>query len=194
MKEIKEIVSDNLVAFRKARKLTQLELADMIGYSDKAVSRWEHGEVTPDIETLDRLAKIYGINISAFFEERPNLEKERKLSLQIGNKLTITLLSIVSVWFLITIAYIYGKIIMNENFWHLFILAVPLSCVLGIIFNSIWGKRIYTFVILSVFVWSLLTWFYLYWINYNMWILFFIGIPIQVAIVLCANLRSSGKK
>ncbi|HBF86566.1 MAG TPA: hypothetical protein DDW54_02685 [Clostridiales bacterium] len=194
MKEIKEIVSDNLVAFRKARKLTQLELADMIGYSDKAVSRWEHGEVTPDIETLDRLAKIYGINISAFFEESPNLEKERKLSLQIGNKLTITLLSIVSVWFLITIAYIYGKIIMNENFWHLFILAVPLSCVLGIIFNSIWGKRIYTFVILSVFVWSLLTWFYLYWINYNMWILFFIGIPIQVAIVLCANLRSSGKK
>ena len=194
MKEIKEIVSDNLVAFRKARKLTQLELADMIGYSDKAVSRWEHGEVTPDIETLDRLAKIYGINISAFFEESPNLEKERKLSLQIGNKLTITLLSIVSVWFLITIAYIYGKIIMNENFWHLFILAVPLSCVLGIIFNSIWGKRIYTFVILSVFVWSLLAWFYLYWINYNMWILFFIGIPIQVAIVLCANLRSSGKK
>ena len=194
MKEIKEIVSDNLVAFRKARKLTQLELADMIGYSDKAVSRWEHGEVTPDIETLDRLAKIYGINISAFFEESPNLEKERKLSLQIGNKLTITLLSIVSVWFLITIAYIYGKIIMNENFWHLFILAVPLSCVLGIIFNSIWGKRIYTFVILSIFVWSLLAWFYLYWINYNMWILFFIGIPIQVAIVLCANLRSSGKK
>ncbi len=194
MKEIKEIVSDNLVAFRKARKLTQLELADMIGYSDKAVSRWEHGEVTPDIETLDRLAKIYGINISAFFEESPNLEKERKLSLQIGNKLTITLLSIVSVWFLITIAYIYGKIIMNENFWHLFILAVPLSCVLGIIFNSIWGKRIYTFVILSVFVWSLLAWFYLYRINYNMWILFFIGIPIQVAIVLCANLRSSGKE
>ena len=194
MKEIKEIVSDNLVAFRKARKLTQLELADMIGYSDKAVSRWEHGEVTPDIETLDRLAKIYGINISAFFEESPNLEKERKLSLQIGNKLTITLLSIVSVWFLITIAYIYGKIIMNENFWHLFILAVPLSCILGIIFNSIWGKRIYTFVILSIFVWSLLAWFYLYWINYNMWILFFIGIPIQVAIVLCANLRSSGKK
>ena len=193
MKGIKETVSDNLVAFRKARKLTQLELAEQIGYSDKAVSRWEHGEVTPDIETLDRLAKLYGINVSAFFEESPNLEKERKISLQIGNKLTITLLSVVSIWFLITVTYIYGKVLVGKNYWQLFILGVPLSCVIGIIFNSIWGKRIYTFALISVFVWSLLAFFYLYWIEYNIWIIFFMGIPLQIAIILCANLKGSGK-
>ena len=49
MENIREIVRENLVKLRKERKLTQIELSQKIGYSDKAISRWETGEVTPDI-------------------------------------------------------------------------------------------------------------------------------------------------
>ena len=59
MDNIKEIVRENLVMLRKAHKLTQIELSQKIGYSDKAISRWETGEVTPDIETLNNLAELY---------------------------------------------------------------------------------------------------------------------------------------
>lgn len=58
MKAIKEVLIENLISLRKEHKLTQLELAEKIGYSDKAVSRWEHGEVLPDVETLDKIAEF----------------------------------------------------------------------------------------------------------------------------------------
>ncbi len=64
---IKETVKANLIRLRREHKLTQLELSEKINYSDKAVSRWETGEVTPDVETLAHLAALYDIPITAFF-------------------------------------------------------------------------------------------------------------------------------
>ena len=49
--------------------LTQVGLAKKINYSDKAVSRWEKGEVLPDIETLDALSKIFNVPLSYLIEE-----------------------------------------------------------------------------------------------------------------------------
>lgn len=192
MGNIKDTVRENLINFRKANKLTQIELADKIGYSDKAVSRWEHGDVIPDIETLDNLARVYGVDITAFFKENPNIEQEKRKKLQIGNKLTISLLSILAVWFIATIAHIYVSIIFNLNIWEVFVLAVPVSCVLGIVFSAIWGSRRLTFVVISMLIWSTLAYLYIHWLNYNLWHLFFVGIPLQIAVVLCANLRRSG--
>ena len=64
---VKETVKENLIRLRREHKLTQLELSEKINYSDKAVSRWETGEVTPDVETLESLASLYGIPITSFF-------------------------------------------------------------------------------------------------------------------------------
>ena len=84
----KETVKENLIRLRREHKLTQLELSDKINYSDKAISRWETGEVTPDIETLEQLAMLYGIPITAFFlpagaqlskKERKTAKKAEKL-------------------------------------------------------------------------------------------------------------------
>ena len=67
MSTVKELVRDNLVRLRKEKGLTQLELSMRINYSDKAISRWETGEVTPDVETLASLAALYDVPISVFF-------------------------------------------------------------------------------------------------------------------------------
>ena len=60
MEDFREILSKNIVALRKSKKLTQSELAEKINYSDKTVSKWEKGDAVPDVETL--------ISISQFFE------------------------------------------------------------------------------------------------------------------------------
>ena len=52
MENIKETIAKNLVELRKSHKLTQSALAEKLNYSDKAISRWEHAETLPDIETL----------------------------------------------------------------------------------------------------------------------------------------------
>ena len=69
MKRATELVTENLVKLRKKFKLSQIELSQKINYSDKAISRWEKGEVIPSIDVLEQLAEIYNVKIGYFFEE-----------------------------------------------------------------------------------------------------------------------------
>ena len=58
--------------------LTQIGLAKKINFSDKAVSRWDKGEVLPDIETLESLAKIFGVSLTYMLEEHTTTKKQTK--------------------------------------------------------------------------------------------------------------------
>jgi transcriptional regulator with XRE-family HTH domain len=196
MKAIKEILTENLVNLRKSHKLTQSELGSIIGYSDKAVSRWEHGEVMPDIETLDKIAKVYEVPVTFLLTEQKDVEKASKRANQNGNKVIITLLSAITVWFIATIVYIGLMIIDQINYWQIFVLAIPISCVIAIVFVAIWarkGRRAMMFVFVSVFLWSLLTYFFLHLSIFGhwLWMLFLLGVPLQIAIILALNLKHS---
>lgn len=50
-------------ALREARKLTQVELAQMIGVSSKTISKWETAKGLPDISLLQPLAQALGISV-----------------------------------------------------------------------------------------------------------------------------------
>ena len=56
-------IGQNISALRKKCCLTQGELADKLGVSDKAVSRWESGRGFPDITVFPQLASIFGVSI-----------------------------------------------------------------------------------------------------------------------------------
>ncbi len=57
-------ITENLVLYRRLHGLTQVQLAECIGYSDKSVSKWERGEAVPDIDVLYSLSEIYGVTVS----------------------------------------------------------------------------------------------------------------------------------
>ena len=63
MEKLNLIIAKNLSELRRQNKLTQLEVAEKLNYSDKAVSKWEQGESLPGIEVLYKLAKLYGDSI-----------------------------------------------------------------------------------------------------------------------------------
>ena len=63
MAEIKDILAKNLLELRKAASLTQLELAEKLNYSDKSVSKWEHGDAVPDIEVIASIANFYSVSV-----------------------------------------------------------------------------------------------------------------------------------
>ena len=69
-----------------------------------------------------------------------------------------------------------------------FLWAIPISCVVLLIFNSIWGRSYLLFWILSVLIWSTLMCIHLQLIQYNIWIIYILGIPLQVAVILWAAL------
>lgn len=193
--DIKDIVKNNLIKLRKENKYTQLELAQKVGYSDKAISRWETGETTPDVETLHLLSNLYNVPIAYFFED-----EHEKIELSKGkekgkiNKFVISLLCIVSVWFVAIILFDVLSKIEGVKAWLSFIWAIPISFLLAIIFNSIWGKRIWTFTYASIFSWTSILAIYLQLIEQLSFMIFIAGIPIQAVIILCYCLKRKKKE
>ena len=79
MREIN--IGQVLVEHRRKRGVTQEELAEHIGVSKTAVSKWETATTYPDIALLPRLAAFFHITIDQLMGYRPQMEKEeiRKL-------------------------------------------------------------------------------------------------------------------
>ncbi len=53
---------EKLMQLRKARGLSQEALAEQLGVSRQAISRWELGETTPDLANLKQLSELYGVS------------------------------------------------------------------------------------------------------------------------------------
>lgn len=140
--ELKKKLAKNLIYYRKNNNLTQLQLAEKLSYSDKAISKWERGESVPDILTLKALADLYHCKIDDFLKE-----KNRKKLFITKNKLIISLLSVGLVWLIAVITYMFSSIISESlnhsisNLWMIWVYATLPSFIVALIFAKIWGKR-----------------------------------------------------
>lgn len=196
MEELKNIIAENLIDLRKANKLTQLELAEKLNYSDKAISKWERGESLPDIVILKQLADMYGVGVDYILSKHTD-EAKSKYHIprpELNNKLIITLLSCLSIWILATILYINFKIMFDHYYWMIWIWALPTTGIVLIVFSSIWGKKSMIITSVSAFIWTAILACYLQFIKYNIWTLFLLGIPAQLAAALCGKIKRNKKQ
>ena len=99
---------EKLQKLRKDNNLSQEQLAEKIGVSRQAISKWERGEATPDSDNLICLAKIYNISLDELIsskEEKGNTnmnEESKKTELmKIKDYVLVALLSIVTIIYLI---------------------------------------------------------------------------------------------
>jgi len=190
MENIKIVVSRNLLKLRKKHKLTQAELAEKINYSDKAISRWENGEVTPDVETLSKIADVYCIEISALFDKDLNVEEVAKNNReQLANRIAITCLCSTFVWVLAALIYFYVFTFQGINAWQVFICAIPVSLIVAFACSSRWWDKVLTYVFLSLALWTSFAAIYVTMISYELWLIFILGIPIQVSIILYSRIK-----
>lgn len=68
MESIQNKFAANLQVFRKKRGLTQEELAQKLGVTFQAVSKWENAKAAPDIFLLPTMAGIFGCTIDRLFQ------------------------------------------------------------------------------------------------------------------------------
>lgn len=64
---IKETIAKNLLYYRKKNKITQKELAEKLGVKHNAISSWENGVNSIDIDTLFRVCKIFNITVNDMY-------------------------------------------------------------------------------------------------------------------------------
>lgn len=67
-------IANRLVKLRKEKGLSQEELADKLGLSRQAVSKWERAEASPDTDNLICLAKLYGVSLDELLNSEDDIE------------------------------------------------------------------------------------------------------------------------
>ena len=150
IENLKSIITSNLIKYRKQAGLTQAQLASKLGYSDKTVSKWEREEGVPDIYILKQIADLYNITVNDLISSSPvtigEKIKEKTTKFLTGrNKLLITLLAIGIVWFVAVTTYVILDLaipdISGALLANVYVYAIPISCIVAIVFNSLWGKK-----------------------------------------------------
>ena len=161
MEDLKDIVAKNLVELRARAGFTQLELAEKINYTDKAVSKWERGEALPDIRVLVRIAEIYNITVDDIVSQ--HTVKKIRPKMHIGKKrLLITMLSVGLVWFIATLVFM-GLFFFDVEHPYLVFVCTPFVCSIPlIVFSAKWGNWITDTLACSLLVWSLAAIFHVF--------------------------------
>lgn len=80
----KKTIGSFIAILRKAKGMTQRDLAELLNISDKSISRWERDETAPDISLLPVIAEIFSITTDEL------LSGERKIRTDNGNDNTIS--------------------------------------------------------------------------------------------------------
>ena len=66
------LIGQRIKELRKERHMTQEQLAELVGISFQAVSKWENGIALPDITLVPRLAQIFGVTTDELFAYNQN--------------------------------------------------------------------------------------------------------------------------
>ena len=77
-------IATRLVGLRKANKLSQEALAEKLGISRQAVSKWERAEASPDTDNLIALAKLYHVSLDELLKINEEEETDSAGGVDVG--------------------------------------------------------------------------------------------------------------
>lgn len=141
MKDVNSVFAENLSALRKTAGLTQLELAEKINYSDKAVSKWERGEAVPDVSVLIALADVFGVTLDYLVKEHSDEERLEVYTEKRANiGLIVTLMTFMSFLFVQIVVFLSLSGVGNamDVFLFCMIYPLPLWACAATVFMAIW--------------------------------------------------------
>lgn len=194
--DLKSVIAKNITELRKSLGWTQTELAQKLNYSDKAVSKWERAESMPDVTVLKDMADILHVPIGYLLEaEHPAFDSAAATPRhRTRNRIIIALLSASAVFFIATLLYVISGLVsltLCDPSWMLYVYAIPFALTVLLVFNSIWGRKKLNLIIISLMIWSLLYCIYLSYNAPNIWMIFLIGIPAQIIVILAGTMKLS---
>ncbi len=204
MEDIKSTVAKQIAALRAQNGMTQLELAEQLHYSDKAVSKWERGESIPELATLVAIADLFDVTLDELIRNRKPAEASAS-SVSVtdkkkhANRSIVTAISILLVWFLASLAFVVLDLLPSDvhHHWLAFIYAIPISAIVWLVLNSVWFNRRRNYLIISLLTWSLLAAIHISFVAFsiNIWQVYLLGAPGQLVILLWSGLyRKKARK
>ena len=147
--DIKQI-GEFLAELRHANNLTQQQLGEKIGVTNKTISRWENGNYLPPVEELQQLSQLFRISINEILSGKKLNETEYKTNAEEN-----------IIVFLETSAFsLKERINFFKKKWkkeHTFILAIQLFVIIcGLIAGFIFSKWLFAIVVFIGVLWRII--------------------------------------
>ncbi len=191
--DLKMVIGKNIAEYRKIAGLSQIDFAEKLNYSDKAISKWERGESLPDVVVLKQIADFFGItlnDLAGYNNKKGKIIPSLKKLLQ--NKILATLFSVGVVWLIATIVFVVLNLanVLTEYAWLSFIYALPITGIVCVILSSVFFKNCKLFTLLQVLFETLFVWTLALSIclsiktMQNIWLLLIIAVPLQILIII----------
>lgn len=205
---LKSVIGANIAAYRKRGSLTQAGLAEKLNYSDKAVSKWERGESVPDVLTLVQLAELFHVSVNDLLVDPDALPEKTGVVQQAmeqvvektlkrkANKSIILMLCSVLVWFVALLFFVIVSSLRIPYSWLAFFYAIPVNAIVLLSMRSAWHDFRWNRGLISVIMWGCLISIYMSLLilaKLNIWKIFLLGIPGQLAIFLWFRMFSSNR-
>ena len=189
----------NIASYRKHFGLTQAGLAEKLNYSDKAVSKWERGESMPDVQTLVQLAELFEVTVNDLLVDPNALPEnpgkigrvmenavEKRLKRKADKSIILKLCSVLT-WFVALLVFVVLSSLDVPKSWVAFVYAIPVNAIVELSMRSAWHDFRRNKLLISAIAWgTLLSLFVSLWVfnNVQVWRIFLLGIPGQIAIFL----------
>lgn len=108
--------ANTIYNIRKKRDITQKELADLIGVSDRTISKWENGSTVPDLETIKKLCNELGISPDSIVKSEKNYkDRLQDFKRMVGKFLNYILKNIFLISFIVVFILLLAYFINNYN-------------------------------------------------------------------------------
>ncbi len=191
MDDIRSNIAKNMTALRQAAGMTQAELAGLLCYSDKSVSKWERAESVPDIIVLKAIADHFSVSVDYLItahDDAEPLPDDRSTTFISKRRITaVAVLGVYAIAFLVfVILWLSGRLSGMP-----FAIATPVALVTALVLHSIWQSGKYNFYIVSGLMVSIFALLYFLFIRFNPWQIFLLAIPSEIIIFIAFHLRST---
>lgn len=108
--------ANTIYNIRKERDITQKGLADLIGVSDRTISKWENGSTVPDLETIKKLCNELGISPDSIVKSEKNYkDRLQDFKRMVGKFLNYILKNIFLIGFIVVFILLLAYFINNYN-------------------------------------------------------------------------------
>ncbi|VEU83249.1 helix-turn-helix domain-containing protein [Acholeplasma hippikon] len=184
-----EVVAENIQFYRKKMNLTQSELAEKLGYSDKSISKWERKEGIPSVFVLQELAAFFGITLN-------DITSKTKVKRTVKYNKRVISYFYASISLLLSfILFGFGALFQLEYHYWIFILYGVSAALLTLyVFSIVYKHRYEMYLYLSLFIWIVSLILYVEINIPNGYIIFLITIPIHLFLMYLMKIIFLKKK
>lgn len=158
--QVKEYFAEKLAELRKSKGMTQLQLAESLNYSDKAVSKWERGESIPDAYTLLKISKLFSVPVDALvnkdFKYTEAVDGGELSASSHPKRVFIPIISALGAYFVASLIFFVMKNIpfLQAYAPFVFMFATVAAFIVLTVFSAIWWRGVHQCVCVSGIIWS----------------------------------------